>query len=602
MSIPGVTFYLRGDALNARFAKGDNRAALGTQASGPSPSGVVAPTADAGAIGGQTITMRGGLSLIYSGRENTPATQSFSVIARVKIFSANGNVGMWGFGAFGNIGAPNVSSGIFNLGFRTRAVTAFGFTPINNEDIVYATNPPDVTGASYNDIVWTYTRASGANAMRMWVNNVLISGGYTAGNNFELPINPLAWSAINIGVNSVFNSADQWINEFAIVEGIVDPSSISLESGVGALTGSSRTSFLDIPAFSGITWPVVASTLTTQAWNEYGTERVGTATIPAAGNVRLGTVYGTSGTGSTGTVVVPSTSNTKIGVAVDVSGTGTYDGSDRWTDPGLANVKNAISYKANSTSNNMSGTLVSTDPGVANVLDGVAYTIESVGKSGIFVTPAYTNLPEDQVKIAVPYTANNISKTGTYDGSDRWTTPVENNVLDGIAYKNNSTINNQVGNVILPGTNEVERGVEFGSNGDLTGTFIGEGFGPNPTGPAPLPNMSNTLNSWFKKMTFTVVEKIVINFQIIEEGTEYNFMGVWQPFTSQQLMMKTEGQRSWKWFKVHAQTKLILAPDMVIEYSDAQYRVMSKSDYKEYGYVEYDLVEDFTGAGPEIVS
>ena len=87
-----------------------------------------------------------------------------------------------------------------------------------------------------------------------------------------------------------------------------------------------------------------------------GTDRgdgvIGTLAVPAAGDVRSGVAVD-AGAGS---LTVPSLANTKIGVSGD-GGTGTYDGSDRWTDPGEANVASGVQYKANSTTNNKTGTL-----------------------------------------------------------------------------------------------------------------------------------------------------------------------------------------------------------------------------------------------------
>lgn len=62
----------------------------------------------------------------------------------------------------------------------------------------------------------------------------------------------------------------------------------------------------------------------------------------------------------TPTYVKTSDATTKTGTAYGpASGnTGSYDGSDRWTDPGEANVKSGTAYKANSTTNNKTGTLV----------------------------------------------------------------------------------------------------------------------------------------------------------------------------------------------------------------------------------------------------
>jgi hypothetical protein len=115
----------------------------------------------------------------------------------------------------------------------------------------------------------------------------------------------------------------------------------------------------------------------------------GTAAIPTAANVRSGTATdNTTGTlavpsvsnvrngiavdNTTGTLVVPSLANTKIGVAGD-GGTGTYDGSDRWTDIAESKVELGYAYKANSTTNNKTGTLAASE-GVTNVMANAVLT------------------------------------------------------------------------------------------------------------------------------------------------------------------------------------------------------------------------------------
>lgn len=116
--------------------------------------------------------------------------------------------------------------------------------------------------------------------------------------------------------------------------------------------------------------------------------------------------------------------------------------------------------------------------------------------------------------------------------------------------------------------------------------------------PGTLPNMSDAILNWFQAMTFTTIVKTVVNFVVVETPTNVTFQGVWQPFTTQQLVMKPIGQRDWKWFTVHAQISLALSPDDVITYQGTQYRVVEKLDYSSYGYFEYHLVQDFTGSGP----
>lgn len=115
-----------------------------------------------------------------------------------------------------------------------------------------------------------------------------------------------------------------------------------------------------------------------------------------------------------------------------------------------------------------------------------------------------------------------------------------------------------------------------------------------------LPDMQDAMRSWFQPMTFTRVQKTVVNFVVIETKTDTGFMGVWQPFTVQQLSMKPEGQREWKWFTVHAQLGLNLTPDEIVIYQSQQYRVMERLDYTLYGYNEYHLCEDYTTSTPLI--
>lgn len=78
---------------------------------------------------------------------------------------------------------------------------------------------------------------------------------------------------------------------------------------------------------------------------------------------------------------LPSIGNVKTGISFD-NGllTGTYTGSDRWTDPGVANVRFGTVYKVNSTTNNSTGTLDL--PQVATVLVGVTY--DSTSKTGTY--------------------------------------------------------------------------------------------------------------------------------------------------------------------------------------------------------------------------
>ncbi len=112
----------------------------------------------------------------------------------------------------------------------------------------------------------------------------------------------------------------------------------------------------------------------------------GTSTDPGIANVRAGTDYTIDDEDLTGTLVAPSLANTKVGVSGD-GGTGTYDGSDRWSDPGVENVESGVEYKANSATDNRTGTYDPvtgnyTDPGESNVISPTAYTFAGDAKVG----------------------------------------------------------------------------------------------------------------------------------------------------------------------------------------------------------------------------
>lgn len=113
------------------------------------------------------------------------------------------------------------------------------------------------------------------------------------------------------------------------------------------------------------------------------------------------------------------------------------------------------------------------------------------------------------------------------------------------------------------------------------------------------PDVSGALKDTFQLMTFEPVAKEVDGFQVLEIGEPVSFWGNVQPLTGRQLQMKPEGERKWNWIQVFAEPSINLSPDDVIIFLGIQYRVMSKKNFKLYGYVAFELVEDYTGAGPQ---
>lgn len=113
-----------------------------------------------------------------------------------------------------------------------------------------------------------------------------------------------------------------------------------------------------------------------------------------------------------------------------------------------------------------------------------------------------------------------------------------------------------------------------------------------------VPDVSGAMQDWFQPMVFSQVLKTNTGFQVVETKNQIFFRGVIQPLSGRQLQLLPEGQRAWTWLWLHADPSLTLEVDEVVNYLGVQTRVMSQKDYRIYGYVEYQLVQDWTDSGP----
>lgn len=114
-----------------------------------------------------------------------------------------------------------------------------------------------------------------------------------------------------------------------------------------------------------------------------------------------------------------------------------------------------------------------------------------------------------------------------------------------------------------------------------------------------LPNMSTTLESWFQNIVVGVITKVVENNRVRESTMDFQTRGVLQPLDAQQLEIKPEGQRSWKWFILHCQPSLSLQTDDTVTIKSKRYRVMGRWGFDEYGFIKYELVQDYETSIPQ---
>jgi hypothetical protein len=133
----------------------------------------------------------------------------------------------------------------------------------------------------------------------------------------------------------------------------------------------------------------------------------------------------------------------------------------------------------------------------------------------------------------------------------------------------------------------------------VTGTIINAANLPLSYKQGSVPDVSGSLKDRFQLMSFEQVTKTVANGFVTETSTPISFWGTFYPFSGRQLMLKPEGQRAWSWYTIIAEPGVILQVDDVLIWNGVQTRVMFRGNWTLYGFYEYHVVQDFTGAGPQ---
>ena len=110
---------------------------------------------------------------------------------------------------------------------------------------------------------------------------------------------------------------------------------------------------------------------------------------------------------------------------------------------------------------------------------------------------------------------------------------------------------------------------------------------------SPLPRMATTILGWFRPLALVRRITQIVDREAVITEVKQSCLGVVQPLSNRELVMKPEGQRSWKWNMLHTSTNIELSPGEDFSINGKNYRVMSDKGYSDYGYVYYELVQDY---------
>lgn len=111
-----------------------------------------------------------------------------------------------------------------------------------------------------------------------------------------------------------------------------------------------------------------------------------------------------------------------------------------------------------------------------------------------------------------------------------------------------------------------------------------------------LPNLGPALTGLMVPVALGVVTQQMIHGLSKEVVNVVSTKCVRQAFTATQLMMRPEGARDWKWWSLHFPAEIVLATNDRVEILGVPYRVMEVYDHQAYGYMHYNVIEDYRRA------
>lgn len=110
-----------------------------------------------------------------------------------------------------------------------------------------------------------------------------------------------------------------------------------------------------------------------------------------------------------------------------------------------------------------------------------------------------------------------------------------------------------------------------------------------------LPNMNAAVMAWARETRVFVTAKRTYDYKI-EESYFEKTVKIFRVPTGQALEMKPEGQRKWNTEILYADNSLDLKVDDIIVFEckeSEKFRVMNKTDWNQFGFVEYRITSTY---------
>jgi hypothetical protein len=111
-----------------------------------------------------------------------------------------------------------------------------------------------------------------------------------------------------------------------------------------------------------------------------------------------------------------------------------------------------------------------------------------------------------------------------------------------------------------------------------------------------LPDVMAAVQELLRDTVVVCVQKQQIDGYTQEVPVSIQTKACIQPGSAEQLKIMPEGQRAWKYAAIWTLPNVNLLLDDVFWINDQGYRILDKTNWSRYGYIQYDCIEDYTEA------
>ena len=109
-----------------------------------------------------------------------------------------------------------------------------------------------------------------------------------------------------------------------------------------------------------------------------------------------------------------------------------------------------------------------------------------------------------------------------------------------------------------------------------------------------MPQIGAAFQGWQKPITVIKVTQEIVDGLVIDSEEEVTFQGTIQPLSAEDLALKPDVLRSWRWLMIHAFAgSLNLQSNSKIKWNGEKYKVMGIFDYSLNNFIYYHLIEDY---------